>query len=203
MGRREENKQRKRERLLAEGLRLFQDAGYDRASIEQIAAASGVARGTFYLYFPDKASLFAALMERWYDPVIAILDQVERELQEATTKERTLEIYQQMGMQLMVAALGTPQHILVAFREMRSSGEAGEGLRARELALLEKVTGLTEVAAERGLIRADNPRLVALVIFGSVERLYYEALVGGDIGDIGAAVQGVVRMFAQALELPV
>ena len=67
MGRREENKQAKRQRLEREGLRLFLEAGYDRTSIEQIAAASEVARGTYYLYFADKHALFATLMERWFD----------------------------------------------------------------------------------------------------------------------------------------
>ncbi|MBA2320750.1 MAG: TetR/AcrR family transcriptional regulator, partial [Deltaproteobacteria bacterium] len=73
MGRREDNKLQKRERLESAGLAHFEEFGYDRASIEQISAAADVARGTFYLYFPDKHALFATLCDRWFVPVQALL----------------------------------------------------------------------------------------------------------------------------------
>lgn len=204
MGRREANKQRKREALEGEGLRLFLEGGYDRASIEQIAQAAGVARGTYYLYFADKLSLFDTLMERWFEPVMGVLDDVEGKLGETTSKADTLRLYEQMGMALAIVGLANQREILLAFRENRRSGEAGEKLRQREIAILDKVTRLTEVAQERGLIRVGNPRLVSLIIFGAVERLYYEALLEGDLGaDLETVAQDVVRLFASTMDLPV
>lgn len=204
MGRREANKQRKRDALEGEGLRLFLEGGYDRASIEQIAAAAGVARGTYYLYFTDKLALFETLMERWFEPVMGVLDDVEGKLAGTTNKSDTLRVYEQMGLALAIVGLANREEILLAFRENRRSGEAGERLREREVALLDKVTRLTELAEERGLIRVGNARLVSLIIFGAVERLYYEALLGSELGaDLTSVTRDVVRLFASTMDLPV
>ena len=73
IGRREENKRRKNEALQANGLSLFGEVGFEAASIEQIAQRADVARGTFYLYYPDKLALFQALMERFFEPIAQAL----------------------------------------------------------------------------------------------------------------------------------
>lgn len=41
---------------------VFGEKGFDRASIVEITRHAGVAQGTFYLYFPDKKSIFAELV---------------------------------------------------------------------------------------------------------------------------------------------
>lgn len=204
MGRRESNKAAKREALEREGLRRFLEEGYDRASIEQIAAAAGVARGTFYLYFPDKLSLFETLMRRWFEPVTGVLDEVAEQLSRTSRKADVLEIYEQMGIRLTILGLAHQEEVLLAFRETRRRGEAGDRLRVRELEIVDRVTRLTELAVARDLIRVESPRLVSLVIIGAVERLYHEALVGGDLGmDVQVAAQAVVRLFARSMDLPV
>ena len=54
MGKAEENKRLKRVAILDAALQLFTDQGWSKTSISDIAARSGVAKGTFYLYFKDK-----------------------------------------------------------------------------------------------------------------------------------------------------
>ena len=58
---RELKKQQTRGRLLDAARDLFETQSYDQTSIEQIAAAAGVSRGTFFNYFPAKESQLAAL----------------------------------------------------------------------------------------------------------------------------------------------
>ena len=50
----EQNKQQKKETLLNAAFRLFTTKGINKTSISEIAEASGIAKGTFYLYFTDK-----------------------------------------------------------------------------------------------------------------------------------------------------
>ena len=57
LSRRERKKREKRERLLAESLRLFRNYGYDQTTVAQITRAAGVAKGTFFNYFPTKEDL--------------------------------------------------------------------------------------------------------------------------------------------------
>ena len=52
----------KRSRLIASAAALFSRVGFDRASVDDIAASADVAKGTVYLYFPSKAELFLAVL---------------------------------------------------------------------------------------------------------------------------------------------
>ena len=48
------NKQQKKQTLLNTAFHLFTTKGINKTSISEIAEASGIAKGTFYLYFTDK-----------------------------------------------------------------------------------------------------------------------------------------------------
>ncbi|MBX7194018.1 MAG: TetR/AcrR family transcriptional regulator [Sandaracinaceae bacterium] len=48
---------RKRARILAAATRLFMERGYKKTSIDEVAQAARVAKGTVYLYYPSKAQL--------------------------------------------------------------------------------------------------------------------------------------------------
>jgi AcrR family transcriptional regulator len=62
---------RNRARVLAAAERLFAERGAAGVSMEDVAAAAGVGKGTLYRRYPDRAALAAAL-----------LDEHERRLQE-------------------------------------------------------------------------------------------------------------------------
>lgn len=53
----------KRRRLLEAAAAEFARVGFDRANLDTITRAAGVAKGTAYLYFPSKAALFVAVLE--------------------------------------------------------------------------------------------------------------------------------------------
>ena len=75
------------EELLDTALDLFLDSGYDRTSIEAIAAAAGMAKRTVYARYGDKTTLFKAALtraiEEWIVPV-DVLQQAESDDLEAT-----------------------------------------------------------------------------------------------------------------------
>lgn len=54
MGKVDENKKQKLKAMLDTALELFTHQGIAKTSISDIAESSGVAKGTFYLYFKDK-----------------------------------------------------------------------------------------------------------------------------------------------------
>lgn len=57
-------KQDKRQRLLKESLRLFRENGYDQTKVSDITRAAGVAKGTFFNYFPTKEQVLLTLGEQ-------------------------------------------------------------------------------------------------------------------------------------------
>lgn len=101
MGRIDEKKQYKMERLLETAFSLFTSKGMAKTSVSDITTEAGVAKGTFYLYFRDKydigdkliahksTSLFRHAMERleqaeascFEDKIIVIIDDLLDQLQ--------------------------------------------------------------------------------------------------------------------------
>ncbi|MDO4623673.1 MAG: TetR/AcrR family transcriptional regulator [Eubacteriales bacterium] len=57
MGKVEQNKHNKRTSLLQNAYQLFEDRGFSKTTISDIVKESGLAKGTFYLYFKDKYDL--------------------------------------------------------------------------------------------------------------------------------------------------
>jgi AcrR family transcriptional regulator len=63
LGRREATKVANRAAILTAGRDVFAELGYDAAGVRDIVRATDLAAGTFYNYFPDKESVFRALVQ--------------------------------------------------------------------------------------------------------------------------------------------
>jgi AcrR family transcriptional regulator len=69
-GLRERKKQKTRDAIQREAMRLIGKQGYDQTTIEQIAAAVEISPSTFFNYFPTKEDV---VLYDAYDPVLASL----------------------------------------------------------------------------------------------------------------------------------
>ena len=162
LSRRERKKQQNRQRLLDCAVHLFQTQGFDATTVDDIAEAADVSRGTFFNYFPTKEHLLDDIGE-------AALRDLERrtnaELADepsAVAKIRTL----MRGLALdSTTSLQLTRHILL--NAMRTPSPTSPTVRLR--AILEK---LVWEAQGSGEIRADlDPAHVTSAITG----VYLEA----------------------------
>lgn len=64
LGKLEEKKNHKKQKLLDTAFSLFTDKGVNKTSVSDITSKAGVAKGTFYLYFHDKYDIKKKLVER-------------------------------------------------------------------------------------------------------------------------------------------
>lgn len=65
IGRRERTKVTNRAAILAAGRECFAARGYDAVGVRDIVRGTELASGTFYNYFPDKASVFRAIVQEF------------------------------------------------------------------------------------------------------------------------------------------
>lgn len=71
---RRERSAERREAILAAALDEFSQAGFAAARLDDVAKRAGVAKGTIYLYFRDKESLFQELVRSMLAPVIGSIE---------------------------------------------------------------------------------------------------------------------------------
>ncbi len=106
-----ERGRRTRENLLVEARSVFEAKGYPATRISDIAEAAGVAHGTVYTYFEDKADIFKAVvfdlttqLEREWrispqlsEPVDRIAEANRNFLDSYSSHARLLEVVEQVG----------------------------------------------------------------------------------------------------------
>jgi AcrR family transcriptional regulator len=89
-GRREQTKAANRAAILAAGRTVFAELGYGAAGIRDIVRETGLAAGTFYNYFPDKESVFRAIVEHSAGEIVV-------RVREARKAARTLGDFVEWG----------------------------------------------------------------------------------------------------------
>jgi AcrR family transcriptional regulator len=83
-GKREVTKAQNRRAILDAAQEIFTEMGYGAASIRDVVRRSGLAAGTFYNYFPDKQSVFHAVLEEH-------TTELRRRLRESRSRARDAE----------------------------------------------------------------------------------------------------------------
>ncbi len=75
MGKIDLNKRQKKEALLNTAFELFTTQGLNKTTINNIAEAAGVAKGTFYLYFKDKYDIRNKLIAHKASRIFSLADE--------------------------------------------------------------------------------------------------------------------------------
>jgi AcrR family transcriptional regulator len=151
---------RTRARLQTSALRLFDQHGYDRVTVEQIAADAGVSAMTFFRHFPTKD---AVVLDDPYDPVVAAMVAAQPATLPALERVR-------LGIAAAWARLPEPDRDETWLRIRIASAHPGLMARMWENNL-----------ATHGLI-------VAALVDSGVRRLEAEVAAGACLGAITAAL---------------
>src|SRR5438132_6846370 len=69
-----ERRSERREAILAAALEEFSARGFAAARLDDVAARAGVAKGTIYLYFRDKETLFQELVRAMVGPLVGAIE---------------------------------------------------------------------------------------------------------------------------------
>lgn len=70
---REEKKHKTRKAIIAAAVKLFEQKGFEKTSIEELAREAGIGKGTIYTYFQTKTEIFYAFCEEQLEFVHAEL----------------------------------------------------------------------------------------------------------------------------------
>src|SRR5438046_10760679 len=76
--------------LLEAARKVFGQKGFSAATVEDIAAAAGVAKGTVYLYYESKRDIYFAALKFGIEQMYAVLDERLKTVSTPAEKLRTL-----------------------------------------------------------------------------------------------------------------
>ncbi|AJY44586.1 TetR/AcrR family transcriptional regulator [Martelella endophytica] len=160
----------RRQAVLDAALSTFAEKGFANARIEDIARAAGVGKGTVYLYFPDKESLFKSLVGTYLTPHI---EQASRFFETPSQSPRaTLSAFYSL---IQNEVLNTERADLVRLMitEMPTFPEIAQFYHDNLIEpAMQLVQRLLAVAHERGELRSPHalkaPQMVAAPIVMSV-----------------------------------
>ena len=164
--------------ILAAARSLLEQRGPEAMTMEEIAAAAGVAKGTVYLYFQSKDDLIQALIAQVGENII---QDVEASLQApGTPPEKLIRMVSVLLEYLNRERLLFP---IYARELLRGERESQEGFRRRYQELEEQFVALvTDLFAEgiaAGQFIPANPRLLTFLIRGLIRATgYYQKSEG-------------------------
>jgi AcrR family transcriptional regulator len=170
MGLRQRKKERTRDLLVAQALRLFSEQGYEATSVEEIAAAADVSPRTFFRYFPTKADVVFADLPARLEAVRAGL---------ATDRFAHDAVREVVGRSLDY--LGDPELLATRNRLVLETTP----LRARLLEFFAEVETMVMAAYARGRQDTLSARLAAAITVGAARSaLLTWTAEGGDLEEI-------------------
>jgi AcrR family transcriptional regulator len=173
----------KRRKILDGARQVFAEQGFDRATVDQIAARAGVSKATVYNHFQDKQALFVAAVVELCDDFRAGL---ERCLEDPAGDPE--HVLQSIGEQVMMVSLSPSTSCLYrqAIAEAQRLPEIGRMVFERAtIPVQETVASHLRRWNEVGALRIDDPRSAAIA---------FVALCQGDL---------VIRLRLGVLERPV
>jgi len=160
----------KRQRILDSALKLFAHEPYQAVTMDRVAVAAGVAKGTLYLYFPSKDALYLGVLNdgldtayRTYqasaDPKLPVVERMRRSIAVA------VEFFDQRRDFLQFYATEEPRLAEARNRIIEGSRERGFNFFA----------SLIEEGIRIGVFTRIDPRLATLTIQGAIRSLllYY------------------------------
>ena len=174
MGRIEIKKKTKEETIYQKSFQLFVKKGFEKTTISDIAKASGIAKGTFYLYFKDKYELRDRLIVR---TSYGLLDGAWEKLQQESVEGFCNQVCRYVD--IVLAYLEKNPNTLRFVEKNLSWGILKDAFIDDHSARGELfVRRMNELMKADGL-KAEHPELLLFTIFELVNSTGYSCILGG------------------------
>ncbi len=169
-------KAERRQQILSAAREVFARRGYHQATIDDIVASAGVARGTFYLYFEDKRAVFSDLIDRLSAKLtMAIVSIV------TTDPARSVDAQVRGNIR---AIIGTCLAERTMTRILFTDATGIDADFDRKLAtfydtVVQLLTESLKEGQRLGIVADGEPRVLAYLSIGALKELLYQAVTLG------------------------
>ncbi len=184
--------------LLNAARAVFVDKGYPRATIADIVRQAGVTQGTFYLYFRNRADIFAAVLDQYRQLIIAEVFDVD--LSVVQTPAAWLELADHISDFLVEHVRRHGDFIQLFLAEAPTIGSGFlEEARASSAGTVAEIVRILEHGVRAGLVREVDLEAAALAVFGALREAVHQCCMGEGSERLEVLVPRVIHTLATLL----
>ena len=168
----ERAKQERRRQILSAAKVVFSEAGYHGASIHAIIERAQIARGTFYLYFENKAAVFASILDQAMSELRLRIHRIE--VDDASAPPPQVQLRAQVVAVLEYIVQDRALAALLLSAGSTPDAEAAERLGQFFAEVRDLLRRAFESGVKIGLVRPLDPALAAAAVLGMVRGVVEE-----------------------------
>ncbi len=170
------DKAERRQQILDRARDVFAKHGYHAAKIDDIVAAAGVARGTFYTYFDDKRAIFEEIVDHTFARLGLAIVRVDTDHPNRTVADQILENIHAI-IHTLLEDPGTTKILLSDAVGLDSAFDK------KLLSFYEEIQKLLEESLAdgqaRGIIAPGDTRMYAILTLGAIKETMYQVTMRG------------------------
>jgi AcrR family transcriptional regulator len=191
----------RRRDILDAANRLFAERGFHETTVEDVAQAAGVAKGTIYLYFPSKEHVLLALKQRFMHGMVDRLTDVIADAVERFNAGEGIDyrdVIDDIFEELIAYHCEHRQDLEVVVRQSPGPDLVQEAL-ALEKDFVLLLTSAFREGKEYGLIDTTYPEMAARLVNTAIRDNLCTCLCYGDPPDLDTLVAAAKELLYKAL----
>jgi len=173
---------------------ILVEYGIENITMDKVAEAAGVAKGTIYNYFKDKNQLLSTISDTVLNPIFKRITKLANSNSEALFKLEEIA-------KIMFEAFSHHKRFFILLHETRNSGMLGnkKPLEKRNefISILRRII---EAAMKDGQLRVSNPLVVAEIFAGMVMSINISKIIIGTERPIQEDLNIVMSIFTNGIQ---
>lgn len=193
--------EQRRAEILAAALGLFGTKGFNETTMEEVAAAAGVAKGTIYLYFESKAHLLLALKKDFMHGLTEAIAGISAEAFEQLAQGREVDyrdIIDDIFETVIEYHCQRRDALEVVVRQNTGPDLVQEALEL-EREFIQLLTNAFREGTSNGLVHAEDPEMTARLVHAAIRDNLAACLCYGEPDNLDRLVEGAKQLLYKGL----
>lgn len=185
-----------RDRIIKNASKLFAKKGFFKTTVDDIAQATGVAKGTVYLYFKNKQELYTATIDAHFSYVLNRVAEIETKKITATEKMKEIAV----DFVEYVSSLKT-SYMPFSVENVKLIGKTLKTMHSIVMPKINKMNEVISRIVEQGIktgeFRDVEPRVAAFYFLSTIRAIFISNYY---ISDISVETDTILKLFFQGLK---
>lgn len=185
-----------REKIIKHALKIFAQKGYFRTTVDDIAQATGVAKGTLYLYFKNKQDLYIATIDEHFNRALEELSAIAAK---TTTPSEKME-------EIAVNFIDYFKHlktsyVLFTFENINLKGKTLKNIHSviepKIKEMIEIISKIIKSGIHTNEFRKVDPKVAAFYFISTVRAIFLSNFY---TSDVPFKTDTVLKLFFEGLK---